>query len=240
MKRFLIFSLAYAALLISLFAQSPVGAWEWFEKDSTGRDVRVVVIFSKAHQVATWFDAESGAFISTNGGTWELDGNTITEVPEFDTRNEGQSVGKPVSFDIEWSGEDQMRINGFDTWLKRIDSGSPGALAGAWLMSGRKRDGQIQERDTTRPRKTMKILSGTRFQWIAYNTETKQFMGTGGGTYSTVDGKYTENIEFFSRDNSRVGASLEFNYELVDGKWHHSGKSSKGAPLYEIWSLRND
>ncbi len=94
------------------------------------------------------------------------------------------------------------------------------------------------KRDTSGPRKTMKILSGTRFQWIAYNTATKEFMGTGGGTYTTIDGKYTENIGFFSRDDSRVGASLEFNYELKDGDWHHSGFSSKGNPIYEVWSKR--
>jgi hypothetical protein len=84
----------------------------------------------------------------------------------------------------------------------------------------------------------MKILSGTRFQWIAYNTETKEFKGTGGGTYTTHDGEYTENIKFFSRDDTRVGASLKFNYELVDGHWHHSGLSSKGQPIHEIWSVR--
>ena len=85
----------------------------------------------------------------------------------------------------------------------------------------------------------MKILSGTRFQWIAYNTETKKFMGTGGGTYTTKDGKYSENIEFFSKDNSKAGLSLKFDYELLDGKWHHKGFSSKGDPIHEIWSKRN-
>ena len=45
--------------------------------------------------------------------------------------------------------------------LTRIDNGKPGKLAGAWLMSGRIRNGQMQERNTSRPRKTMKILSGT-------------------------------------------------------------------------------
>jgi hypothetical protein len=105
-------------------------------------------------------------------------------------------------------------------------------------MSGRERNGEIQVRNTTGPRKTMKILSGTRFQWIAYNTETKQFSGTGGGSYTTVNGVYTENIEFFSRDDTRVGASLKFDFKLVDGKWDHSGFSSKGDPLHEIWSVR--
>jgi hypothetical protein len=105
-------------------------------------------------------------------------------------------------------------------------------------MSGRVRNGQKQLRDTNRPRKTMKILSGTRFQWIAYNTETKKFMGTGGGTYTTKNGNYNENIEFFSRDNSKSGLKLKFDYEIIDNQWNHKGFSSKGDPLHEIWISR--
>jgi hypothetical protein len=122
--------------------------------------------------------------------------------------------------------------------FSQIDTNTPGVLAGAWLMSARKRREELVPRSTDQPRKTMKILSGTRFQWIAYNTETKQFMGTGGGRYTTIDGVYTEHIEFFSRDNSRVGAALDFDFELEDGDWHHSGLSSRGDPIYEVWSLR--
>jgi hypothetical protein len=84
----------------------------------------------------------------------------------------------------------------------------------------------------------MKILSGTRFQWIAYNTETGEFSGTGGGTYTTVDNQYTENIDFFSRDSSRVGAILSFKFQKIDGIWNHSGKNSRGQPLYELWIPR--
>ena len=40
-------------------------------------------------------------------------------------------------------------------------------------MSGRYRNGVKQTRSTDRPRKTMKILSGKRFQWIAFDTEKK-------------------------------------------------------------------
>ena len=60
-------------------------------------------------------------------------------------------------------------------------------------------------------------------------------MGTGGGIYTTKDGKYSEIIEFFSRDNSKVGSKLKFNYELINGEWNHKGFSSKGDPLHEIW-----
>ena len=135
--------------------------------------------------------------------------------------------------------DNEIEIVGSNMKMKRLDNGTPGKLQGAWLMSGRVRNGETQARDTSRPRKTMKILSGTRFQWIAYNTETKQFSGTGGGTYTTIDGKYTENIEFFSKDEAKVGLSLDFNFELVDGDWTHTGFSSKGAPIHEIWSVRN-
>lgn len=236
MKRFFTLTLLFSSGV--MLAQSPAGSWEWTETRN-GQKVKGVVTFTGNYQAAAWFDAETGAFIETNGGSWKLEGNTMTEVPEFHT-SDTSKIGKASSFEIEFDGNDKLRIVGSETWAARVDAGEPGDLAGAWLMSGRKRDGEVQERDTSGPRKTMKILSGTRFQWIAYNTETKQFMGTGGGTYTTVDGKYTENLEFFSRDDSRVGMSLEFNYELIDGKWHHSGKSSKGDPMYEVWSPRTN
>ena len=106
-------------------------------------------------------------------------------------------------------------------------------------MTGRVRDGTTQTR-TPGARRTMKLLSGTRFQWIAYNVETKEFFGSGGGTYTTADGTYIESIEFFSRDDSVSGRSLEFDYELVEGAWHHKGTSSKGDPMHEIWTTRKE
>lgn len=219
-----------------IYSQSLLGAWENISTSEDGQSIRNVVVFSEGHQVSTWYDADTGAFMRTNGGGWEMDGTMLTETVEFDT-DKPERVGSQVTFEIEFN-HDTLKAKDFDVVWTRLDDGSPGALAGAWLMSGRKRNGELQHRDTNRPRKTMKILSGTRFQWIAYNTETKQFMGTGGGTYTTIDGRYTENIEFFSRDVSRVGASLGFDFALKNGDWHHSGFSSKGAPLYEIWSIR--
>ena len=218
-------------------AQNLIGAWEWTETGEEGVVLKGVVTFSEGYQAAAWFDASNGNFVKTNGGTWNLEGNTMTEVAEFNSEDP-EKVGKEVSFDIEWDGPDKMRIVGMDTWATRVDAGEPGKLAGSWLITGRMRNGDMQSINTLRTRKTMKILSGSRFQWIAYDTGTKEFKGTGGGTYTTVDGKYTENIEFFSRDNSRVGASLEFSYELKDGDWHHSGNNSRGEPMYEVWSKR--
>lgn len=232
----IIVSLISLLLTLSLMAQSPIGAWGGDHISKSGEKLTSVVIFSDGYQAISVYNSETGKFVSANGGTWRLDGTTMTEKVEFDSNNPDR-VGQEVSFDVAVT-DSTISIVGSGKILSRIDNGSPGELQGAWLMSGRVRDGEIQQRDTSKPRKTMKILSGTRFQWIAYNTDTKEFKGTGGGTYTTIDGKYTETIAFFSKDNTRVGMSLGFNYNIVDGNWNHTGRSSKGAPIHEIWSLR--
>jgi hypothetical protein len=105
-------------------------------------------------------------------------------------------------------------------------------------MAGRVNGDQERRRDINRPRKTMKILVEGYFQWIAYNTESFSFHGTGGGSYTASDGTYTETIDYFSRDNNKAGISLEFEYAKKGMDWHHKGSSSKGAPLHEIWTYR--
>ena len=225
-------------ILINLFsyAQSPVGAWERFYDDEDGNNIRSVVIFSEKFQSIVMFNAKTGEFIYSNGGTWELNGNMMTEKVEFDTAN-SERVGDELTFEVLITNN-SLSIPDANWELSKIDDGMPGELNGAWLMSGRYRNGEKQIRSTDRPRKTMKILSGTRFQWIAFDTEKKEFKGTGGGTYTTINGKYSEKIEFFSRDNSRVGMNLEFNYNIDKGNWIHKGKTSKGDPLHEIWVKR--
>ena len=183
----------------------------------------------------TEFDKASKTFSGTRGGQWKVEDKQFVQVVEFNTFMPDK-VGSRIPLAVSVKGN-KLKLG--DQTFTRIDNNKPGSLAGAWLITGRKRGDEMGEIKPG-PRKTMKILSGTRFQWIAYNTETKQFMGTGGGTYTDDDGKYIENIDFFSRDNTRVGASLDFKFELKDGNWHHSGKSSKGDPIYEIWSLRKE
>ena len=53
---------------------------------------------------------------------------------------------------------------------------------GKWLMAGRVKPEGEQRRDISRSRKTMKFLIDGFFQWTAFNTETFQFFGSGGGT----------------------------------------------------------
>ncbi len=226
--------LLFTTLCIEVNAQSLIGAWENHHTAKSGEQLKSVSIYTDAYQVTTTYHAETGKFISCKGGSWRLAGNILTEIIEFNT-DEAELVGTTLKSKVLISDKN-LKIDHIE--FTRIDDGKPGKLQGAWLMSGRVRDGEKQIRNTNLPRKTMKIMSGTRFQWIAYDTAKKQFMGTGGGTYSTINGKYTENIEFFSKDDTRVGASLEFNYKVEGEDWIHTGLSSKGDPIHEIWSVR--
>lgn len=215
-----------------------VGAWETILSNGEGVDVTAVTIIADGFLSTALYDEDKKEFTGTYGGAWKIDGNTFSIIFEYDTMDPTR-VGKTLTRTFRYDGK-QLSFNDDEESWSRIDYGTPGALAGAYLITGRERNGEMSHW-TPGARKTMKILSGTRFQWIAYNTETAEFSGTGGGTYTTIDGKYVEHIKFFSRDGSRVGASLEFDYELdlEKGAWHHKGLSSKGSPIYEIWTSRS-
>lgn len=221
---------------VSVLPEQLIGAWETSYTNDSGVQVHVYAIVTDRYLSAAGVN-DKNEFLSTSGGSWRLQDKSIVLTYEFNT-GDSSMVGETTNHEFEFN-DGKLTLLATNTKWTRIDQGNSNELAGAWLITGRKRDGEINRRDPG-VRKTMKILSDTRFQWIAYNTETGEFFGTGGGTYKTSDSTYQENINFFSRDNSRVGASLNFNYKIDSSEWHHSGLSSKGDPIYEIWTQREE
>ena len=193
-----------------------------FEIDKTDETIERLIIDSE-YLVVTEFNKTSGAFVKTYGGYYEIVGDSYQVSLEFNSDFEKDSIKS-------------IELTKDNNW--RNISKPKSMLQGKWVMSGRYNNGEFRTRDTNLPRKTMKVLIDGFFQWIAFNTETFRFSGSGGGEYEAVDGKYIEKIQYFSRDDSRVGAELDFNYEVKEGNWHHSGLSSKGNPINEVWTLR--
>lgn len=212
---------------------SLTGAWHF--KEDTREET---MTFVDGYFVHTAYDQVNKQFLYTWGGPYTLKDDKIAVEVQFHT-NEKEKVGQTVT--IAWSENNGQLVAdpaGQNRTWKQLDKGL-GQLAGVWRITGRKQGSQLVTMPL-RPRRTLKILSGTRFQWVAINIETKEFSGTGGGTYTFKGGKYTENIEFFSRDNTRVGASLSFNGKILENKeWNHSGLSSKGDPIDEMWKKLN-
>ncbi len=233
MKKTILFSITVVFVMISAGFLRPqaslTGAWH-----AKSGSAEQVLIFQDGYFSYTLFDKTNKKFIRTFGGTVAEAGGQLHVNIEFDTESK-DNVGKHMHYAVSVS-EKTMKLNlgsMAENW-ERIDDGKA-ELAGNWRITGRMNNNQVQPIQLS-ARKTLKLLSGTRFQWMAVNTETKEFFGTGGGTYTFINGKYTEHIEFFSRDSTRVGASLTFDGSVSGYVWTHKGLSSRGDPIHEEWT----
>lgn len=232
MKQLLINFIFLVHFCTQTFAQSIKGAWEMKPEPSNSSE-RAVMIATKNYISIAVFESKN--YIRTYGGTYEVKDSRLIIKWEFNDKNKDE-VGTTTSYDLKLQKNNFTIKNLVSTSWKRIDaSNNPSTLAGSWRITARENQEGVMSEMKVGPRKTIKIFSDTRFQWMAINTETKEFFGSGGGTYTLKDGKYTENLEFFSRDNSRVGMSLSFDAKVENDKWQHSGKSSTGNKINEIW-----
>jgi hypothetical protein len=225
-------------LLITLLLFAPTakqakieGAWQ-LKRGSE----EIVKIYADGYFMFATFDKASKVFVKAAGGTYTLEGDNYTEIIEFDSQDSTRVGTSWRDGKIAKLTKNKLRfqIKAMEQW-ERIDE-SMTTLTGNWRITARAdANGKLNPMQRS-ARKTLKILSGTRFQWVAINTDTKQFFGTGGGTYTAKEGKYVETLEFFSRDNNRVGAVLSFDFEVKESDWLHSGLSSKGDKINEVWS----
>ena len=230
MNKFILFSLLVTNLSVG-FSQNINGAWS----RNLDTAVQYLTVVDNYFAVAT-FNLEGKKFISTRGGTAMVEKGKMAGTIEFNTLDRTE-VKSTYSYDIKLKENTLMLpLEGNSKKWQKVDEATE-SLAGNWRITAREQSGTMT---AIKPaaRKTIKILSGTRFQWAAINMETGEFFGTGGGHYTYKDGAYTEHIEFFSRDASRVGASLSFKAEINNGEWHHSGLSSKGDKIHEVWSRK--
>ena len=207
------------------------GAWRM--TDASGKTVMLTIIDNYLMQTTY----EPTRFVSTRGGACQRSGDALTLTVEFDSQDSSR-VGQSESYKLGLrSGQLTLTSQAGAKTFTRVDEpSSQTPLAGLWRITGRANDaGQLTAMQRG-ARKTIKLLTGSRFQWAAINPQTKQFSGTGGGTYTFTDGKYTETIDFFSRDNSRVGRSLTFTDKVNGSEWTHTGQSSTGGQVNEIWT----
>lgn len=217
------------SLLILIFLINPIQNFgQVYQVDKNGISTRVIL--DKDYIVLSKFESESGNFISTLGGYYKPGKFLNLDEDVYDVN---------LEFNSNYDQDSIKNLSIIKTSKWKNISKSNDILKGKWVMSGRYNNGEFRTRNTDLPRKTMKILIDGFFQWIAFNTETFKFSGSGGGEYETIDGKYIEIIQYFSRDDSRVGAELDFNYEIKNQDWYHTGFSSKGSPINEVWTIRN-
>ena len=194
-----------------------------FMTEENGKIITHRIVIDNEYLIETQFSSDPAEFILTRGGFYTKNGRNFKIEFEFNSNYKMDSLK-------------ELEIGQEKYWDKLASKTLD--LDGKWLMAGRMTDNVERRRDVSRPRKTMKILKNGYFQWIAFNTETFQFFGTGGGFYTAENEIYKENIQFFSRNNKSVGRVLPFQYSIKNNDWHHQGINSKGDPMYEIWTSR--
>ena len=209
-------------VLVLSFSNLNGQVYEFVVKTNTHR-----IIKDKTYIVETVFNTSTGEFEFTRGGFYSGKKNLNVDF-EFNSNFKNDSIKKILYTNTKkWKKVSLLKQK----------------LQGKWLMAGRVTDEGEKRRDLNRSRKTMKILIDGFFQWIAFDTSNFRFFGSGGGSYNTEyenpqKGGYTEKIQFFSRDNNKVGLILPFKYNLRGEDWYHKGLNSKGGELHEIWHLR--
>jgi hypothetical protein len=218
-----------------LHAQITPGVYKASEPQEQGTR-NYLLLVTDTYMVHTVYDSNPAHFISTMGGFYTVEADSLKARLEFNSDFE-KSGEKRHHAAVGYS-DGNLIFNGNQDrpYIRQPELNQ--ALDGLWLFATRGPDTGQERRGDGQPRKTLKFLQDGYFQWIAYNTETMDFRGTGGGRYAAMEGTYTEVIQFFSRDDSRVGAELNFQFERQGKDWHHKGKNSRGEPMFEIWAMR--
>lgn len=216
------------------------GVWQLKETSGEVLPGKQIKLFTDHYFAFSRYDEEPAGFHAAGGGYYQQENGKYTETYEFFTKDPDK-VNEQVSYTMKLEG-DEFRLmsikNGEpyeEIWERISDDHSE--MTGVWQITARKREDDTMSPMPDGPRKTIKVISGNRFQWAAINTETGEFFGTGGGTIETDEDTYTEQIVFFSRDNSKAGIALTFDKELSanETRWHHTGHGTTGKPVNEIW-----
>lgn len=226
----------YLSFFCALTAQIQPNVYHFKEKNAEETRIHELKIDAD-YFVHSIYKESPAEFIKTYGGYYTISDDRMKVTFEFnsDYGNDNKRSAE-IPFQVQ---QGALILDMGPKMTFKAAANNPQVLDGKWLFGGRVTDqGEERVDNSDKPRKTMKFLMNGYFQWIAFNTETMEFVGTGGGTYKTENGKYTESIQYFSRDNSRVGANLSFNFEVRNNDWYQNGKSSKGDPIHEIWVRR--
>ncbi|MEO0897363.1 MAG: hypothetical protein AAFY71_13235 [Bacteroidota bacterium] len=221
------------------------GAWTMVQKDGVSNDelaIQMVKILSDGHFMFAFYNSETQQFFSAGGGTYSYANGQYTENIDFHTIDPALA-GTSVTFSCKLDGDKwvhQGNTNGtpINEIFQRVDKGSGSDLSGTWKQEFNV-DAAGKRLKLKKHHKKLKILSGTRFQWVEYNSKKGKFISCGGGTYTLANQAYEEKLEFFSTDSTQVGKAFQFECKQAGDEWIHKEKALRGAkPLGvdEVWS----
>ncbi len=185
MKKLICTSLLCFLVSVS-FAQAKLeieGAWKTTLPKGQGGTTSAVMTIADGYSFFSLYDIQNKKFIGSQGGILTDKGNGQYDFTMEFSSMDKNLVGTKMELSVSITGS-QMKSTIVSTnetaTYERIDNGNS-EMFGAWRITDRMRNGEMSAMRQG-SRKTIKMLTGTRFQWAAFDPETKSFSGTGGGT----------------------------------------------------------
>lgn len=234
----IIFTLLFFFSVFASSSQTLNGAWQLIEKDQKPVSHEVIKLYSNSYFTYAAYKKDSGEFLEAGGGRFMYEFFNYREHYEIDSTNPERS-GTTTNYKAVLENN-ILRITNLKTGVverwKKIDEADNFEMTTCWRIHEKQDEGDADwRRIEYGPRKTLKMLTNNRYQVLALNSETGKFVGSSGGTWSNSGSTYTENVQFFSKDQSNVGKSLAFQRKYEDGLWYHTGRDTKGKVLMEKW-----
>jgi len=237
-RKILLFILGFCLCINNfLNAQSIAGVWQ--QVNASGNTA--TLICTENYLMFAVYKVSDKKLVSSGGGSFEIlkaDAKTILSFKrDFNTEDStlvGLTVANVFTVDNKKLTVAQGPLAG--TWSRIEEKASPTPLSNAlWRLRAKENKDFKMQTVFKGPFKTIKIFSGQYFQWASFNIDTHQFFGTFGGVFSKNKDKYSEKINFSSKNIKEVGTSFQYDCVLNGKDWIHAGQTSKGERTHEIW-----
>lgn len=102
------------------------------------------------------------------------------------------------------------------------------------FIGGQHGDNTIAQQDLQKQH-VIKIFKDGYWMAAYFGNPEKPFNGVGGGTYTAVNGKYTEKLDYYSWDSTAVGDTYTFDFSVTGDNYFQNGKmDSEKYPDYTI------
>lgn len=197
----------------------------------------------------TWvsYDKKENVLVGSGGGTYMIeDGKYIEDIDFYHPIGSGV-LGQEIEFEARFedgiwyhtgysmvteldpeTGDnvvvDSVRIE--EKWVRIAGSNKDPEMLKTWHRDQFR--GYNDSTYNTYPEFVgyIKLLTPSRFIWVQYNNEENggDVVGLGSGAWRMSDGSYVEDIYLIHPKNvGIVGSTINFDYEMKDGKWYHLG-----------------
>lgn len=216
-----------------------IGA-DWSPTTQEFAACEVYKIYTKDHFGFVFFDPGTGNFRGAGGGTYEVNGNNFTEAIEYFSFD-STLVGSEQTFQLQLIGDSLFRQFGtlqsekYDDYVlnefyQRVEPGisqmrGESEAFGVWHVEEATygENSSSKEDIVARYGKVIKIITPQYFYGVFFNPEKKYFNGVTFGKHKIKGDEYSETILSYSWDQTAVGQTVTFNWDIQAGRFHQHG-----------------